>query len=450
MKKMIITMLTVMFLYNAILPTHFYESKASSTSEQDITMSGEQEINKIIENSTIVFEGQDRVITSSDAGEASIFTIFFDVINVIPMVASTLISIAAYPEENEESFLNGGEVIFDSVDKWLTVSDIVFGKVGLFDINYGKASGGGSSTQTENDKGMQTSQAEVPEEAEQKDQGLALVNTVKQNVSSWYNAIRSLTIVILLLVLIYIGIRMATSSLADDRSKYKQMLMSWFVSLIMLFSLHYIIFFAINLSEVLMNALGSVSEQILTGPDGEEKNLEEELIVGTKQSENDPDLYQDGKIIVQRTGLIEALKRTNGINIIYLSIMYWVLVYYQVKFFFLYLKRFLTVGFLIVIAPLITVTYSIDKAGDGKAQAFSSWLKEFLVNVFIQPLHAILYIVFMRTAYEIAFLAPLIAVFFLAGLSRGEKVVKELLHIRGLTSIHSMSETMGLKMFKSK
>ena len=32
----------------------------------------------------------------------------------------------------------------------------------------------------------------------------------------------------------------------------------------------------------------------------------------------------------------------------------------------------------------------------------------------------------------------------------GEKIVKELLHIRGLTSIHSMSETMGMKMFKSK
>ena len=128
--------------------------------------------------------------------------------------------------------------------------------------------------------------------------------------------------------------------------------------------------------------------------------------------------------------------------------MYWVLVFYQLKFFFLYLKRFLTVGFLIVIAPLITVTYSIDKAGDGKAQAFSSWIKEFLVNVFIQPLHAILYLLFMTVAYEIALVSPIIAIIFFAGLSRGEKIVKELLHIRGLTSIHSMSETFGMKMFK--
>lgn len=56
----------------------------------------------------------------------------------------------------------------------------------------------------------------------------------------------------------------------------------------------------------------------------------------------------------------------------------------------------------------------------------------------------------MSAAYEIVFLAPILAIAFLAALSRGEKIVKELLHIRGLTSIHSMSETMGMKMFKSK
>ena len=41
-----------------------------------------------------------------------------------------------------------------------------------------------------------------------------------------------------------------------------------------------------------------------------------------------------------------------------------------------------------------TVTYSIDKAGDGKAQAFGNWLSEFVMNVLVQPLHAIIYLVF--------------------------------------------------------
>ena len=56
----------------------------------------------------------------------------------------------------------------------------------------------------------------------------------------------------------------------------------------------------------------------------------------------------------------------------------------------MYIKRMLTVGFLIVIAPLITITYSIDKMGDGKSQALNAWLKEFIYNVLIQTFHCII------------------------------------------------------------
>ena len=44
-----------------------------------------------------------------------------------------------------------------------------------------------------------------------------------------------------------------------------------------------------------------------------------------------------------------------------------------------------TIGFLIVIAPLVTITYSIDKISDGKAQGMNTWFREFAYNVLIQP-----------------------------------------------------------------
>jgi hypothetical protein len=42
------------------------------------------------------------------------------------------------------------------------------------------------------------------------------------------------------------------------------------------------------------------------------------------------------------------------------------------------------VGFLILISPLITISYAIDKMGDGRAQALNNWFKEFIYNVIIQ------------------------------------------------------------------
>ena len=357
---------------------------------------------------------------------SALVTMLFDVLNTIPIIGSILLSVAAYPVENLVEGDNQTNIGINDIVKWYTISDTVFGQIDLFDINFG----------------------EIPEDDENNDGALAqdITGVIKLNVAKWYLAIRSLTIVILLLVLIYIGIRMATSSLSDQRARYKKMLVNWLASLILVFVLHYIILFAIELSDSLTEMIASAA-RVGTGEEARIKSIEEELIVGTKAAD-EKDIFIGGNVVVSRTGLLQSLARTNGWNILYVSIIYWILIYYQMKFFFLYLKRFLTTGFLIVISPLITVTYSIDKAGDGKAQAFSAWMKEFLVNVFIQPLHAILYLVFMSTAYEIVFVAPILAIAFLAALSRGEKVIKELLHIRGLTSIHSMSESM--KLFKKK
>lgn len=380
MKKILVSILAVVILYNAILPNLFYNVNAEQIALPDLTMQEEMYANKIMgvdgdggytNESQVVFDEEERDNAKTNAQDSSMLTIFFDAINIIPIVCATLMSIAAYPEDNQESVLNGGEAIVGNIERWFSISDTVFGKVGLFDINYAQES---ESTTPINNNNMQTTQGST-ENTEKIDEGNQITNVIKENVAKWYMAIRNLTIVILLLVLIYIGIRMATASLATQRAKYQKMIANWLASVVLVFSLHYIIFFAIGLSDALVIMLQNGSKGII-GQDGE-KNIEQELMAGTRlspenmQAEEDT-LYQDGKVIVPRTGLIESLTETNGVNIIYLSILLWVLVFYQLKFFFLYLKRFLTVGFLIVIAPLITVTYAIDKAGDRKSTSIFS------------------------------------------------------------------------------
>ena len=103
------------------------------------------------------------------------------------------------------------------------------------------------------------------------------------------------------------------------------------------------------------------------------------------------------------------------------------------------MKRLLSTALLLLISPLISATYCIDKVKDDKAQAYKNWLKEFLVNVFIQPLHAIIYIVFIASAAEIAAAAPLLAILFFGALSRGEKIIKNIFNMRGLSSINSIA-----------
>ena len=59
-------------------------------------------------------------------------------------------------------------------------------------------------------------------------------------------------------------------------------------------------------------------------------------------------------------------------------------------------------AFLTIIAPLVAITYPIDKINDGKAQAFDMWLKEYIFNLLIQPLHLLLYIILINSAMAFA------------------------------------------------
>ena len=82
------------------------------------------------------------------------------------------------------------------------------------------------------------------------------------------------------------------------------------------------------------------------------------------------------------------------------AIVFCSIVISEFLFFIVYVKRFITLAFLMVIAPLITVTYSIDKLGDGKSQALNTWLKEFIFTVIIQPVHCILYLILVVPAIQ--------------------------------------------------
>lgn len=239
-------------------------------------------------------------------------------------------------------------------------------------------------------------------------------SVVKLNVQNWYTGTMVISIGAALVTLIYMGIKMGISTIASQKAKYKKMLLDWFIGFIMIFVLHIIIIFLSTLSMQITYIFSEAAE-----PSVLESNVMHYSMEGIQNGKN--------------WGVLSE------------TIIYTVLVFYQLRFFMIYIKRFFMIGFLIVIAPLITITYAIDKASDNKSQIFNAWFKEIAVNIFIQPLHALLYLVFMFSAGQIAMQAPILAVAFLMALSRGEKIVKSIFNLRGLKSIHSMGDTLQLK-----
>lgn len=79
---------------------------------------------------------------------------------------------------------------------------------------------------------------------------------LRKTVASWYYAIRNFAIVALLCVLVYVGIRMIMSTIAQDKNKYKMMFKDWLVALCLVFVMHYIMIAVLNLTSSITEAIG--------------------------------------------------------------------------------------------------------------------------------------------------------------------------------------------------
>lgn len=309
----------------------------------------------------------------------------------------------------------------NSAVKRITIQDIIFNKYAIFDINFFD-----SAT---NNKSQKRISSDTSEDFQQ---------GMTDGARMWYGTFRKLAIVLSLLVLIYIGLRMGLSTVGEEQGKYKKMLISWFQGFAIIFFIHYIVIFALWISNTLMQIVPepttNLEEYILFGDEEEEKNNSEN---NNNQNSNNDGEEEENK---QKYKGLENLifDGAKGWNLVWYCIMYIIFVYFQLKFAVKYLYRVINVYFLMVIGPIITMMFSIDKVKDGSAQTFEKWIKELMVNIFIQPIHAILYVIFIASAGEIAKVAPLLAIIFFAGISRGEKIVKDIFDIRNMTTIKSL------------
>lgn len=227
---------------------------------------------------------------------------------------------------------------------------------------------------------------------------------LREVISSWYRSFRNIAIVGLLSVLIYLGIRIIISSTADDKARYKESIKNWVVALCLVFIIHFI------MSAILM-ITDRVTELFAT-------NVNSGFIV---------QVGDDQAFRTNLTGLIRfQAQRKDAMEATAYTIMYMVLVVYTFRFTFIYFKRFLYTAFFTMIAPLVALTYPIDKAGDGKAQAFNMWFKEYTMNVIIQPVHLILYTVFVGSAMDLVSKNPIYAIVAIGFLIPAEKFIKKM------------------------
>lgn len=234
----------------------------------------------------------------------------------------------------------------------------------------------------------------------------SLAAQIAPTVATWYRALRNLAIVGLLSVLVYIGIRILIGTVSE-KAKYKERLFDWFVALCMVFFMHFIMAGIMMLAEKIIDLVGSAGN------------------FGIIVSVDDGAIFKTTFM-----GLIRFCAQSNSwTETAGYSIMYLLLVGITIKYTYVYLKRALYLAFFTIIAPMVALTYPLDKIKDSQAQAFNMWIKEYFINAIIQPVHLLLYTVFVGSSMSLAVVNPIYGVVVLLFLPTAEKWIKKMFKI---------------------
>ncbi len=387
-KRLISLLLIVIILFNFIYvkPVYADTNPTSSTTHTNpvYNVAAEGDTNTI--GSTTDSDAVDSTTYNSQSTAATVvFGIVSMLINAIPLTFELIMT--AYTADIE---LNGSSTSGNN-DTSFSIQRTVFNKIGAFNIDYFNFDNQYTVGFGANEEQVTVSDGIIG---------------IRENVAKWFYILRIVALSVALLVLIYVGMRMALSTVASEKAVYKKMLINWVESVIILFLLQYIIQLILYIGEMFENICFNLKTQL----------------------ESTGELSFEQKIL---NDLADRFYMSTSNDIINNTLTLWVLFFIHGRFFLLYIKRFFMTGFLILTAPLITITYPIDKMSDNKAQAFSAWFRELLISAFIQPLHAVIYLVFGFTAGEVMKVAPLLALILLGMMSQAESIVRHVFTMRG-------------------
>lgn len=247
---------------------------------------------------------------------------------------------------------------------------------------------------------------------------------LQKSISTWYKTLRMIAIVGLLSVLVYVGIRILISSTGQDKAKYKKMLTDWVVAMCILFLLQYVMVFTMQMTE---NIVG------IFNTDG---------MVKTDDAGNPYDALMSS---VRKEVGDSSSSRDSFAEIFSYIVIYIILVIYTIMFLFQYLKRVVMLAFLTMIAPLIALTYPLDKIKDGQAQAFSMWIREYVFTALLPIIHTVIY--YMLVSSALSFITDggnwLYAIVAVGFLTQAEKFFKKMFGFDKAQSVGQLGAAAG-------
>lgn len=136
----------------------------------------------------------------------------------------------------------------------------------------------------------------------------SVLETLRNIIAGWYVTLRTIAVVGLLSVLIYIGIRIIISSTSGDKAKYKEKLLDWIIAFCLLFFMHYIMAATITIVNEVNHVLGaSIDLDVGIEIDEDYGEVKYQPLSGEEISEDEKWKFNLGDIFKARTSIWDVV-----------------------------------------------------------------------------------------------------------------------------------------------
>lgn len=257
----------------------------------------------------------------------------------------------------------------------ITIDDLVFNKYAETNISYFET------------------EAEAGELASSLIYGNGSVGGLNNVITKWYAIFQKISLMGYMMILVYMGIRILLGATADQKASYQRLFVDWVIGIAILLLFPYAMKYMIEINVAIVRTVDA-NKDFDSGISATIVNTEDAFNDFSKNSIDDQIDWSKGDDYMSKIAYAAKTSNKLGLSITFL-IMTWQLIALTVHYF----KRLFMIAFLIIIFPLVALSYAVDKIADGKTQAFNTWAKEFMLNVFVQSFHAIVYVFVCSTIY---------------------------------------------------
>ena len=195
----------------------------------------------------------------------------------------------------------------------------------------------------------------------------SIVYKIRVTTAVLYYAIRTIAIILVSVLLTWNLVRsLSKSTSADQKVVAKNAIVDSVVSIALIMFMHIIIILILNFNDLLLQVIEKFTP------------------------------YSDSGNFFN--ALEDAVFSSNYILAVTSLVIYGLLEWQTFKYILVYIQRFLVIVLLVIISPIVPITYATDRMRGGKGLALNGWFKELFFNVFVQVLHAIVYAALVGTA----------------------------------------------------